>query len=128
MVYDSEHDLIILFGGYTHLLTTEIDHECWSFDYNTLSRIELNPDGGLEVRAHAMAYDSESDKIVIFGGNTGDDPFNFLDDTWVFDYNFNNWTKMPYPEVTTDTNSFFIPTLISLSIIAIVLVKRRRNR
>ncbi|MBA7547482.1 N-acetylneuraminate epimerase [subsurface metagenome] len=128
MVYDSEHDLMILVGGYTHLLRTEIDHETWSFDYNTLSWTELNLDGGLEIRAHSMAYDSESEKIVIFGGNTGDDPFNFFDDTWVGDLDFNNWTKMPYPEDTTDTNSFIIPTLISLSIIAIVLVKRRRNR
>ena len=128
MVYDSEHDLTILFGGYTHLLRTEIDHETWSFDYNTLSWTELNPDSELERRAYAMAYDSESEKIVIFGGNTGDEPNDFLDDTWVFDYDFNNWTKMPIPEVTDDTNSYFIPTLISLSIIAIVLIRRRKNK
>ena len=128
MAYDSEHDLIILFGGYTHLLRTEIDHETWAFDYNTLSWTELNPDSDLERRAYSMAYDSESEKIVLFGGNTGDDPYTFLGDTWVFDYDFNNWTLMPVPEVPDDTNSFFIPTILSFSIIAIVLFKRRNNK
>ncbi|MHA1466297.1 MAG: Kelch repeat-containing protein [Candidatus Heimdallarchaeaceae archaeon] len=126
MVYDSEHDLIILFGGYTHLLRTEIDHETWSFNYNTLSWTELNPDSELERRAYSMAYDSESEKIVLFGGNTGDDPYVFLGDTWVFDYYFNNWTLMPIPE-PDDTNAFFIPSILSISIIAIVVMKRRKN-
>ena len=127
MAYDAENDLIILFGGYTHLQTTEIDDETWAFDYNTLTWTELNPDGDLHRRIHSMAYDSESEKIVIFGGNIGDNPTDFFDDTWVFDYNFNNWTKMPYPEVE-DTPLFILPVVISLSFLAILVVIRRKSR
>ncbi len=42
---------------------------------------------------HAMAYDAESDRIILFGGfdpNT-DTIFN---DTWVYDYNSNTWINM----------------------------------
>ena len=127
MAYDSENDLIILFGGYTHLQTTEIDNETWAFDYNTLTWTELNPDGDLHRRIHSMAYDSESEKIVIFGGNIGDNPTDFFDDTWVFDYNFNNWTKMPYPEVE-DTPLYIQPVVISISFLAILVVIRRKKK
>ncbi|MHA1201120.1 MAG: Kelch repeat-containing protein [Candidatus Heimdallarchaeaceae archaeon] len=128
MAYDSENDLIILFGGYTHLDPTGMSDETWAFDYNTITWTQLNPDGDLERRGHKMTYDSESGKIILFGGNVGDQASIYLDETWVFDYNFNNWTLMPIPEDTDDTNSFFIPTLISLSVIVIVLLKRRKNK
>ncbi|NIW44845.1 MAG: hypothetical protein GWN30_08790, partial [Gammaproteobacteria bacterium] len=36
-----------------------------------------------------MAYDSESDVIVLFGGLSDGGVFN--DETWVFDINSNNW-------------------------------------
>ncbi len=128
MAYDSEHELTILFGGYTHLQPTEIDHETWAFDTNTMNWTKLNPDGDLEGRAQSMAYDSESEKIVLFGGNTGDDPYNFLDDTWVFDYDFNNWTKMPKPEVTPEpTLQFIFPVVISLSFLAVLMIIRRNS-
>jgi len=41
--------------------------------------------------SHAIAYDSERDKIVIFGGWNGSHSVN---DTWVYDLETNNWTKM----------------------------------
>lgn len=128
MAYDSENDLIILFGGFTHLQTTEIDHETWAYDYNTLNWTQLNPDGNLERRAYSMAYDSESEKTVIFGGNTGDAPNTFFDDTWVFDYDFNNWTKMPKPEIPEDTPMFIIPVIASLSFLALLTIIRRKSR
>ena len=45
-----------------------------------------------------MAYDTESDTVVLFGG-FGPSSAN-LDDTWLYDFNSNNWTQaMPttYP-------------------------------
>jgi hypothetical protein len=39
-----------------------------------------------------MAYDAESDRIVLFGGGTN--PTNSFDDTWVYDYNTDTWTEM----------------------------------
>jgi len=40
---------------------------------------------------HGMAYDSERGKVVIFGGYNGSHSVN---DTWVYDLETNNWTKM----------------------------------
>jgi len=132
LVYDSENDLIILFGGYTHLLTTEIDHETWAFDYNSNTWTQLNPVGNLHRRWQSMAYDSESGKIILFGGNTGDDVYNFRNDTWVFDYNFNNWTMMLFPEIpddngngVDDTSILFVASLFG--IISVILIRRKRK-
>ena len=76
-----------------------------------------------------MEYDTESEKIVLFGGSVGDEPFDFLDDTWVFDYDFNNWTKMPIPEITPeDTPMFVLPVVISLSFLSILVINRRKSR
>ena len=118
----------ILFGGFTHLQATEIDHETWAFDTVSMNWTQLNPTGNLHRRSHTMEYDSESEKVVLFGGNTGDDPYNYLGDTWVFDYDFNNWTKMPIPEVTTDTPMFVLPVVISLSFLAVLVVIRKKSR
>ncbi|MFX1411141.1 MAG: Kelch repeat-containing protein [Promethearchaeota archaeon] len=42
---------------------------------------------------HAMAYDSEHGKVILFGGNDG----GYDDETWVYDYATNNWTNMNPP-------------------------------
>ncbi|MFX1281683.1 MAG: Kelch repeat-containing protein [Promethearchaeota archaeon] len=42
---------------------------------------------------HAMAYDSEHGKAILFGGNDG----SYDDETWVYDYAMNNWTNMNPP-------------------------------
>ncbi|NIV12839.1 MAG: hypothetical protein GWN62_16630, partial [Aliifodinibius sp.] len=41
---------------------------------------------------HAMAYDSNADKIVLFGGSdvNGDE----INDTWIYDPQTNTWTEM----------------------------------
>lgn len=39
---------------------------------------------------HAMAYDSQSDRVVLFGGQTG----ALNSETWAYDYNTNLWTNM----------------------------------
>jgi hypothetical protein len=45
----------------------------------------------------AMAYDAESDRVVVFGGSS--DTSDFTNETWSYDYNTNTWTNM------TPTNS-----------------------
>ncbi len=39
---------------------------------------------------HDMAYDNESDRIILFGGWTG----SVVNDTWAYDFNTNAWTNM----------------------------------
>jgi N-acetylneuraminic acid mutarotase len=40
---------------------------------------------------HSMVYDSDSDKIILFGGFDGEKDYN---ETWLYDYNTNNWTNL----------------------------------
>ncbi len=41
---------------------------------------------------HAMAYDVESDRVILFGGRTSLN--NQLGDTWAYDFDANEWTSM----------------------------------
>ena len=40
-----------------------------------------------------MVYDSESDKVILFGGAT-QNLQDILEDTWSYDYSTNTWTNM----------------------------------
>ncbi|MHA3965080.1 MAG: Kelch repeat-containing protein, partial [Candidatus Thorarchaeota archaeon SMTZ1-45] len=107
MEYDSESDLIVLFGGWP-------DGGIWSppirqtWTYNLTSNIWTNVTSGLEPSARTwcqMAYDSESDLIVFFGGFAlGADLWKILNDTWTYDTNTNTWTEISTvgPQVTGD--------------------------
>jgi hypothetical protein len=48
------------------------------------------PAGPSARRMHAMAYDAESDRVILFGGQGG----STWGDTWAYDYNTNTWTQM----------------------------------
>lgn len=127
LAYDSESDRIIMFGGYTHLNTAGLQDETWTYDYNTQTWTKMNPVGGLERILHQMVYDSESDLVVLFGGAVDPHRHEYIDETWVYDYNEDEWTLMPIP-VIDDSSMLILPTLISLAVIAIVLLKRRKNK
>ena len=43
---------------------------------------------------HKMIYDSVNDRIIMYGGSTAPGYENFIFDTWAYDYNNNNWTKL----------------------------------
>lgn len=89
MTYDEESDIVILFGGRS---SEAKESDTWAYDYNTDTWTELAPSAHpVGRRAHSMTYDSESDRIVLFGGS--DDADNALDDTWTFDYNSETWLQ-----------------------------------
>jgi len=93
MAYDEESDRVILFGGRPENAQLErtID-DTWAYDFNTDTWTELTPTTHPEARrAHSMVYNSAEDKMVLFAGSDDDD--NALRDTWLYDYNSNNWTQ-----------------------------------
>jgi len=95
MAYDSESDRIILFGGGTGSSLLTVVNETWSYDFNTNTWTNLNPPASPSPRmGHAMAYDSESDRIVLFGGERA----ILFGDTWSYDFNTNTWTNLNPPE------------------------------
>jgi N-acetylneuraminic acid mutarotase len=89
MEYDVESDRIILFGGL--LGTGGTTGDTWAFDYDTNTWENMNPSSAPSSRMYSvMAYDSESDRIILFSGCY---PGVFTD-TWAYDYNTNTWQNM----------------------------------
>lgn len=89
MAYDLESDRIVLFGGATK---TGCLNDTWEYDLNSNTwKLKAASSSPPNARAwHGMAYDSESDRIVLFGGSNRDTYFN---DTWEYDLNNNTWTQ-----------------------------------
>jgi N-acetylneuraminic acid mutarotase len=90
MAYDPSTDRVILFGGYdgqTRFADT------WAYDPIKNKWTELRPAGAVPPgrSGHKMVYDSNTGKIVMFGGYDG----NFgLGDTWEYDPAKNTWTEL----------------------------------
>ena len=87
MVYDSQSDRVILFGGYAGY---DLD-ETWSYDFETNSWTNMNPASRPPARfTPAIAYNIQSDRVLIFGGIGG----GLRDDMWAYDFESNTWTEM----------------------------------
>ena len=85
MIYDSDRELVVLFGGTTSPRVTTND--TWEFDGTNW--VDVSPAVGPSVRsAHRMAYDSERSEVVLFGGA---DRSGQLGETWTFDGA--NWVR-----------------------------------
>lgn len=94
-VYDEESNRIIVFTS---------RGETWAFHLENRSWDNRRPKNSPPPRCgHSMAYDTESDRIILFGGfgcSSIDDPI--FNDTWIYDYNTNSWDQMkPYKNPPT---------------------------
>jgi parallel beta-helix repeat protein len=90
MAYDSVSDKVILFGGRFEYYGGY--NETWAYDFDTDTWTNMNPPVAPSIRwAHAMAYDSQSNRVILFGGSNQLEQFN---DTWAFNYEQNEWTNM----------------------------------
>ncbi len=90
MVYDAESDRAVLFGG---LSRGDLSNETWAYDFNADAWAKIPPVGPVPSPRyrHSMAYDSASDRVILFGGAAVD---GVRDDTWAYDLNTNTWTEM----------------------------------
>jgi N-acetylneuraminic acid mutarotase len=95
MAYDSSEGLMIVFGG------THIPHDfndTWAYDPTANSWTELKPSGTLPEGRNglSMAYDSSSDRVVMFGGFSGgtSGARGLLGDTWEYDSVTNTWAEI----------------------------------
>ena len=94
MAYDVESNRGILFGGQTgnYIRATSYNKETWAYDAAANKWTEMKPGMGPSVRAAAdLAYDTKSDRVLLFGG--ADTKTWGLDDTWVYDFNTNTWEE-----------------------------------
>ena len=89
MAYDSANGVTVLFGGTD---SGGYDDETWTYNVAADSWTQKSPSSKPSVRDdHAMAYDSTSNKVVLFGGY-GSSP-TYKDDTWVYDTDANTWSR-----------------------------------
>jgi N-acetylneuraminic acid mutarotase len=66
------------------------------------------PENPPELTGAQMAYDAESDRMVLFGGMDWDSEqgnIRLHDDTWTYDFDSNTWTKMA-PQVSPPGRHF----------------------
>ena len=106
MVYDTESDRVILFGGVNASFAGE--RTTWAYDFNTDTWTKQAP-GPAARQAPRMAYDAESDRVILFGGeaDTGGRPV--LKDTWAYDFNTDSWTEMK-PSISPPAQFFHTMT------------------
>lgn len=94
MAYDSESKQVILFGGQTGDFQDPANYssETWAYDVTTQTWTDMKPAEAPSAKAAAeLAYDAESDRVILFGGGRG---LSSSRDTWAYDYNTNTWSKM----------------------------------
>jgi hypothetical protein len=117
MAYDGGSDRVIVFGGQRQ---NGFAVGTWSYDYDNDAWNQLNPPTSPSTRfAHAMAYDEESDRLILFGGwkGGGAPP---LGDTWAFEFAmckppegwFNPgwvWFSIPAQPLDPEANAVFAP-------------------
>ncbi len=128
LAYDSESDRTILVGGHIIPFDYTLEDETWAFDYNTQTWEDMTPTNQPIRLAHQMAYDVESDLVILFGGLNSSQYSIFYNEIYTYDYNNNNWTVMSQIICPTETDFFFMLPMISLfSILAVIVVLRRRN-
>ncbi len=89
MAYDSCRRRLVLFGGSGGASAPYLG-DTWEWDGESWR--EMKPAASPTARySHAMAYDSARQRVVLFGGVTGQ-PASALGDTWEWDGT--NWTQI----------------------------------
>ncbi|MDX1435953.1 MAG: kelch repeat-containing protein, partial [Anaerolineales bacterium] len=81
MVYDPVHGTILMFGGTDF---KQVFADLWEFDIDRNTWVELEAGEGPEPRQmHGMAFDSNAEVVILFGGRRTDGGAAFRD-TWEF--------------------------------------------
>ncbi len=98
MAYDSESDKVILFSGQTGPYDDpkSLNNETWVYDPQTNEWQEMKPASTPPaIYCNALAYDEESDRIIMYSGILfHDSTYTLVRDTWAYDYNSNKWARM----------------------------------
>lgn len=90
MVYDSESDVVLQYGGFNG---AEGTGEMWAYDYETNTWENKTPLISPAPRyGQGFIYDESRDRcMMFFGTDVGGVYYN---DTWEYDYNSNTWTEL----------------------------------
>lgn len=93
IVYDSESDRIIMFGGFDMTKYTFV-HETWVYDKTDKSWKNMQPKKHPSGRNYVgMVYDSKADRVVLWGDWQKNYTPGTDDSVWTYDYNTNIWEE-----------------------------------
>jgi hypothetical protein len=112
MAYDRQSERMILFGGFRGKAIDDPPlSDTWAYDFEENRWEQMRPSVSPPPRMyHAMAYDSESDRVILWGGRK----LAPLEDNsvWAYDIDSDTWTEFESsdgPEV-----SLAYPTMVYL--------------
>ena len=88
LVYDSQRDRLITFGGSS--APGKINSDTWEWDGKEWKKFEGKSPGGRQ--AFAMIYDESRKKTILYGG-MGATPETKYDETW--EYDGKSWQQVP---------------------------------
>ena len=93
IVYDTESDRIIMFGGFDLTKFKFVD-ETWVYDYTENAWINMNPKVHPSGRNYqGMTYDSKADRVVVWGDWNKNYTNGTDSSVWTYDYNTNTWQE-----------------------------------
>ncbi len=96
MAYIEDKGVSVLFGGIDFSTLTFLN-DTWLYNGSTQKWTQLFPGASPSGRLAPMAYDSDENKVVLYGGESLVPPSTspqFLNGTWEFDLNANKWAKI----------------------------------
>src|SRR5256885_11016718 len=86
---------VISAGRGSIIITTGFLNDTWAYDFNTNRWTNLLGSTPTARAAHAMAYGSRSDRVILFGGlSFAGNTTTVFNDTWAYDFNTNTWTNL----------------------------------
>jgi hypothetical protein len=92
MAFDSNSHRMVLFGG-LDFRTLMVHGETWVLDPQSDAWSETTPTlGPGSGNFHAIAYDEDSDRTILFGGGDQDD--RAMDETWAYDVEGSKWALL----------------------------------
>lgn len=109
-IYDSESDIVIMYGGFGCKSPMDLPFDdVWAYDFNSNTWTQMAPGPGLRVY-QGMVYDSESDRILMWGGR----PETEISDNsiWVYDFNTDTWTENPVEDGPVNRSTYHTMTYI----------------
>jgi hypothetical protein len=93
LAYDAGSDRVIVFGGGARAPGEPLG-DTWAYDYDTDTWTEMSPRVSPPARTYsAMAYDAETDRVLLFGGSVDEETAEF-GDTWAYDYDKDAWEQI----------------------------------
>jgi hypothetical protein len=84
LAYDAARGVMVMYGGQIGTGPAAVyPQDTWTWDGAHWERIDTS--GPPPRYVHAMAYDAQRQRVILFGGGLAASPYNTLADTWEWD-------------------------------------------